>query len=394
MNAINHPRGILAVRAETDVAVAVAKALAEFGTEFKAHKDRTDAEIARLVATIAELEQRQPGASLSAMPGGSAALASTLMKSDAFQAVASKRSLSTSIDVKAGNLLPRIEAAITYDSGGLDTRENVGIVLPPQRRRWLRQLLNQGNATGGSVEFSQETANVVNGADVVGGGSPFQHENVAKAPSVLEWALVEAKIPTIATYIEASRQILADVAELRNVIDTRLRYFLELKLEQQLVAGTGAGSQMKGLTHIDNRVLFTPSSGDTGIDSISRALGILADTYEIIPDLVILSNTAYRAMQRTKAVDSGVYLWGGPGGADTQRIWEIPIHPTPAMAASQFAVTSVEQLGTFRMREDARVEVGYTGSQFTSNMVTILAEIRALLTVERKTATLSGALTL
>jgi hypothetical protein len=114
--------------------------------------------------------------------------------------------------------------------------------------------------------------------------------------------------------------------------------------------------------------------------------------YESRPDLLVLSNTSYRALQRLKAVDSGVYLWGGPGGADVQTIWEIAIHATPAMTVGKFAVLDSQQYGTFRLRDDARVEIGYTGSQFIQNMATILAELRALLTVERPKTCMYGSL--
>lgn len=403
MNVTQH-RGIRAAYANSsNLHAEIAAQLAQWKSEFGDFRGKTERDIQAAMAkaeaaaaNLIEIEQKYcdraafSGFAPAGNPG--AALASKLSKAAEFQDVASRRSTKTSINVSSGLLLP-VNASITYDSGGLGVSENVGIVSPAQRTRWFRQRLNAVPATAGSVEFSRETANVQNNADVVGGGSPFQHEGVDKPESVLEWELVDAKIPTIATWVEASRQILSDVAELGNVIDTRLRYFLELKLEQQLISGTGVGAQMKGLTHVDNSVAFTPTSGDTAIDSISRALGTLADDHEIEPDLVVVSNTDLRAMQRTKAVDSGVYLWGGPGGADTRRIWEIDIHATPAMPVGSFAVTSVAQVGTFRSREDARVEIGYRNAQFTQNMVTLLAELRALFTVERPTATIFGPLT-
>ncbi|MGE3296726.1 MAG: phage major capsid protein [Porticoccaceae bacterium] len=402
MNVSQH-RGIRAVYANSSTAELVAAELDRWNAELAKFRRQTEAGISAATQkaeaanlNLLEIEQkvadyalRTPGANVG---NAGAALAAKLTKAPEFQDVASRRSTKTSINV-ASNLLLPVSAAITYDNAGLGVSENVGIVSPVQRTRWFRQRLNSVPASGGSVEFSRETGNVQNNADVIGAGSPFQHEGVDKPESVLEWELIDAKIPTIATWIEASRQILSDVAELGNVIDTRLRYFLELKLEQQLIAGTGVGAQMKGLTHADNRVAFTPTSGDTAIDSINRALGVLADTYEVQPDLLVISNTDLRAMQRIK--DGGSqYIWGSPGGAGSRGIWEIEIHATPAMPVGKFAVTSTEQVGTFRPREDARIEIGYRNAQFTQNLVTVLAELRALFTVERPTATLYGSLTL
>lgn len=400
-------RGLVAVHAE---ASATAEMVVEALGEFKANLEKFKRDhkgqlgdlggrIDKLAADMLEIEQRFAGdGSLTGHGAGAGrspgvAIAADLIKNPGWATLADGTHKEAGFTVDAFKLL-NVQASITYDQGGLNVKENVGIKAPQQRNVWLRDRFMPGKATGGSVEWSRETSDVNNAADVIGSGSPFVHEGADKPESTLEWELVDAKIPTIATWVEASRQILSDVAELGMMIDKRLRYFLEVKLEQQLVAGSGAGAQMKGITHTDNHVAFTPTSGDTGIDSISRALGQLADTYEAIPDLLILSNTSYRGLQRSKAVDSGVYLWGGPGGADVQTCWEIPIHKTPAMTVGKFAVLDSLQYATFRMREDARIDVGYRNAQFTQNLVTILGELRALLTVERPTVCMYGSLTL
>ena len=150
-------------------------------------------------------------------------------------------------------------STVKTDDGGLAVRENVGIVGIMERRRWLRQRLATAIATGGSAEFSRES--FTNAAAEQGGGSPVVFEGVQKPESTISFELVDVKIPTVAHWIKASRQILADVAGLEAALHNRLLYGLELKLEYQILNGTGVAPQMAGLFKSGNYVPFTPTSG-------------------------------------------------------------------------------------------------------------------------------------
>ena len=398
MSIIQKQRGILAVRAEASDVMAE---IQELNAAHADWRDRESAKVKKLEANLVEMEQRlaerdlmpRGGAGQTSSMASAVSLAADLNKDGTFQQFAAGSIKECGVKVSATKLLNVQANVIRYDSGDLAVRENVGVIEPARRRRWLRDRLTTVTTTGGTVEFSREASGTTNNADVVGAGSPFVHEGADKPESVIEWDLLDLKVPTIATYVRASRQILSDAGELGRIIDRYLRHFLELKLEQQIITGTGTGAQMKGLTHADNRVAFTPTSGDTGIESISRALGTLANSYEIQANLVILNPVDYRAMQRTRAVTDGQFLWGDPNGANSEQVWAVDIHQTPAMTQGSFAITDTEQVGTFRLREDAQIMTGYTGNQFTQNLVTILGELRALLTVERPTATMYGSLT-
>src|SRR3546814_14070910 len=73
----------------------------------------------------------------------------------------------------------------------------------------------------------------------------------------------EEKIPTIAHFIKASKQILADVNSLRMTLSNRLLYGLELAVERQIITGQGTGANLSGLTKSGNFTAFTRSQGDS-----------------------------------------------------------------------------------------------------------------------------------
>src|SRR3546814_20956592 len=81
----------------------------------------------------------------------------------------------------------------------------------------------------------------------------------------------EEKIPTIAHFIKASKQILADVNSLRMTLNNRLLYGLELEIESQIITGQGTADNMSDLTQTGNFTAFTPSSSARAHDSITRA---------------------------------------------------------------------------------------------------------------------------
>jgi HK97 family phage major capsid protein len=381
--------GLISVRADGGDLTSTAALLAQINTAFIEFKEGARSELSGIKAQLHELEQR--GHSVGVMPMATASLANVLVKDDSWGAVASRKQSKTSITVKASQLL-RVEAnSITYDGGGFNVSEKQpGIVTGMRRKRWLRELLVTVPTSGGAVEYSRELA-FTNNAAPQGGGSPFQHESVQKAESSVTYEQVDKKVATVAHFIKASKQILSDVPQLQNTLDSFLRYGLELKLEQQIISGSGLGANMSGLTTAGNYTAFTPTSGDTAIDSINRALGTLA-VNAADPYVVVMHPLDFRAMQRLKASDNE-YLFGSPAGLNAEKVWGTNIYLTPTLTQGKFIVMDTAQMGVLFMREDANVQLGYVNDDFTSNLVTLLAEFRATIAVQRPAAVIYGSLT-
>src|SRR3546814_7003744 len=114
-------------------------------------------------------------------------------------------------------------------------------------------------------------------------------------------------------------------------LSNRLLYGLELAIESQIITGQGTGANMSGLTKSGTFTAFTPSSGDSALDSINRALGAI-ETADGVPSLVILHPLDFRAAQRIKAsVGSAESLFGSPSGAAGANLWNTPIPTRPAL---------------------------------------------------------------
>src|SRR3546814_7289361 len=118
-------------------------------------------------------------------------------------------------------------------------------------------------------------------------------------------------------------------------LSNRLLYGLELAIESQIITGQGTGANMSGLTKSGNFTAFTPSSGDSALDSINRALGAI-ETADGVPSLVILHPLDFRAAQRIKASGGAEeYLFGSPSGANGANGWSTQLPTTPALTQTR-----------------------------------------------------------
>ena len=59
---------------------------------------------------------------------------------------------------------------------------------------------------------------------------------------------VHADVKTIAVYVGATKRALADVAQIRGIIDQELRDDLQEELENQIINGNGVGENFVGIS--------------------------------------------------------------------------------------------------------------------------------------------------
>src|SRR5690606_8034717 len=151
-----------------------------------------------------------------------------------------------------------VKAAITEGAGSggdLIVPQRVpGIVTPPMQRLTIRDLLSWGRTTSNSVEFVRESGFTDN-ANVVS-----ENPSDGKPESNITFEMDSAPVVTIAHWIHASKQVLADVPMLQSYIEGRLRYGLKLREEAQLLNGSGVRLNMDGL--YTQAMPYSQHSGD------------------------------------------------------------------------------------------------------------------------------------
>jgi len=294
-----------------------------------------------------------------------------------------------------GSVRIPVQAAITTDSGGAASdysgdgwiqHDRVAGILPPGLRRLtIRDLLMWGRTTSNTVDYVRETGFTNNAAPV--------SENPAdgKPESDITFEADQARVATIAHFLHASRQVLADVPMLQSYLDGRGRYELKLKEEDQLLNGSGAGLNLLGIVpqataYADPGV--NPSA-ETRIDRLRLAL-LQAELAHFPADGIVLHPTDWAAIELTKD-DQNRYIFANVMQMAGPMLWGRNIIPTQAMEAGDFLTGAFGMGAQGWDREDASVRISLEDrDNFIKNMVTILIEERLALTVFRPEAFVAG----
>ncbi|VVE52017.1 major capsid protein [Pandoraea morbifera] len=304
---------------------------------------------------------------------------------EAEQVKAFNTGMQGSVSVKVGS----IHAAVTSNDASagelIQPTRLPGILMPPQQRLFLRDLLNWGRTSSNSIEYVREKG-FTNNANVVS-------ENPAnpKPESDITFELDQAPIVTIAHWIRASKQVLADAAMLQAYINGRLMYGLKLKEEAQLLKGSGVGLNINGL-YTQATAYVNPGvsvQNETPIDRLRIAL-LQVTLAEYEADGIVLNPIDWTGIELTKTTDNA-YLFATPRGLAAPGLWGRPVVATQAMDANEFLTGSFQMGAQGWDREDANITISNQDrDNFVKNMVTILCEERVGLTVFRPEAFVKG----
>jgi HK97 family phage major capsid protein len=225
-------------------------------------------------------------------------------------------------------------------------------------------------------------------------------EGVAKPQSSLTFASATMPVSTVAHWIKITKQLASDNAALSAYINTRMAYGVQFRVENQLIAGNGTAPNLSGLTNTGN---FT-AHGYTAA-SLS-ALGLTNNRFDLIgkmvgdcaladyPAYVIVLNTADWWTMRLAKGSDGQYILGAPSMTVPPTLFGLPVVASNAMTADNVLVGSLRQAATLHNREGLAIEMfDQDENNVQLNLVTIRAERRLALTVEKPAAVRYGDLT-
>ncbi len=266
-----------------------------------------------------------------------------------------------------------------------------GIVRGPDRQLIVRTLIPVYATDSNLVEFARELLFTNNAAPQGGGSSPVQTEGQLKAESSLTFEFVQQAIITLAHWIPASRQILADAKMLQSYIDQRLRYGVLLEEEDEVLNGTGANGTLTGL--VQSATTYNRgATGDQALDTLLKAM-LQVTLSDYAADGVVLSSTDWTNIMLLKDSE-GRYLFGNPAQPMVSAsVWGRPVAATNSLTAGTFLVGAFQLAAALWDREQATVRISESHDDFfVRNLVALLAEERVALTVYRPAAIVKGSI--
>lgn len=250
------------------------------------------------------------------------------------------------------------------------------IISPQDRPLRIRDLLPVSTTTSNAIEYVEETG-FGNSADVV-------PETQTKPESELSFYLKTESVKTIAHWIPATRQIIADASQLRSYVDNRLVYGLKQAEENKLLYGVGAGDIQGIMTHpnIQTYQWSAGQPGDTKLDAIRRAI-TLARLAEYPVTGIVVNPQDWEDIELAKGAD-GRYVWVTVPEGGQQRLWRVPVVDTTAIQAGECLLGAFQMGAMIWDREQASIRVAEQHEDFfIRNMLLILAEERLAFTIFR-----------
>lgn len=286
-----------------------------------------------------------------------------------------------------------LKNTVTNTVGNTFSNRRPDVVGGAFRNLTLESLLASLPTASNAVDYVRE-ATFTNSAAETAEGS-------AMGESAVTTQLVTEPVATVGHWIKISRQLAQDNAALTAYINARMVYGVNLRVENQIIAGNGTAPNMSGFIKAGNFTAhgYTAASlaarfgaGYTRIDLIRAILGdAAANEY---PANAILLNPADWATIETLKDSQGRYLVGNPNDGSAPRLWRTAVVESNAITADNVLVLNLDQAATFYNRDGIVVEMSESDSDnFTKNLVTIRAERRCMLAVEKPAAVRYGDLT-
>lgn len=283
------------------------------------------------------------------------------------------------------------KAAVTSaaaSAGVLIQPHQAGIIMGPEQPLTVRDLFQAVSISSNAIEWVQEKLFTNN-------AGPQNGEGTAKPESGITFEKKTSAVETLAHWIPASRQVLADAPQLQGLIDGRLRFGLKLKEDAALLYGDGTNGNLLGAvpqaTAFSSTGMPTVPSGGpahTSIDYLRWAF--LQVSQAMYPaTFAVMSLEDWAKIQMLKTTD-GAYIFGTPTDGAAPRVWGKQVVESHGMAAGEFLAGS-GFAATVYDREEVTVRVAEQHADFfVKNMVAILCEERLGFTVERPAALVAG----
>jgi HK97 family phage major capsid protein len=250
----------------------------------------------------------------------------------------------------------------------------------------VADLLAQGNTTSNDVRYLSETT-ATNAVDAV-------LEGGLKPESALVFAAVDEPVQKLATWIPVTDEMLEDYGQIRSYIDGRLRLFVQLKEDTELLLGTGTAPHIKGILKRTG-VQHEPKSSDTVPDAIHKAITKVRTQF-IEPDGLVIHPTDWEGAVLAKDAVGGQYFGGGPftgaygqpgNGVAPNRFWGLNVVVTSSITQGTALVGAFRTAAQIFRRSGITVDISNSHDTFfIYNKQAIRAEERLALAVYRPAA--------
>ena len=287
-------------------------------------------------------------------------------KQDELKAMKEKSGASVQITLKAAGTM----ALSTNVTGQVPQAEReAGITRIVRRNPFILELVNVGTIMSNVWEWVEQK-NIDGGADMTA-------EGAKKSQADFDLVVASANVKKVTAFIKVTKEMLDDVELMRSEIDQELTELINLKIDDQLLNGTGATVNLSGINQTATAwaagafalTIPTPNVFDVIRTAINQ---VRVNLFE--PNYIVMHPTDVAKMDLAKASD-GHYVLPPFISNDGTTVSGIRVVSNTGVTVNNFLVGDFTKYGV-RFKEGLTINVGYENDDFTKNLVTILAEAR------------------
>jgi HK97 family phage major capsid protein len=287
-------------------------------------------------------------------------------KSDELKAMKEKSGASVQITLKAAGTM----ALSTNTTGQIPQAEREqGITRVVRRNPFILELVNVGTIMSNVWEWVEQKN--------PDGGAGMTAEAAAKSQADFDLVVASANVKKVTAYIKVTKEMLDDVELMRSEIDQELTELINLKIDDQLLNGTGLTVNLVGINTNATAwaagafalAIPTPNVFDVLRTAVNQ---VRVNLFE--PNYIVMHPTDVTRMDLAKGSD-GHYVLPPFASNDGTQVSGIRVVANTGVALDSFLVGDFSKAGV-RFKEGLTINVGYENDDFTKNLVTILAEAR------------------
>jgi HK97 family phage major capsid protein len=287
-------------------------------------------------------------------------------KSEELKSMKEKSGASVQITLKAAGTM----ALTTNTTGQIPQAEREqGITRVVRRNPFILELVNVGTIMSNVWEWVEQKN--------PDGGAGMTAEAALKSQADFDLVVASANVKKVTAYIKVTKEMLDDVALMRSEIDQELTELINLKIDEQLLNGTGLTVNLVGINTNATSwaagafalAIPTPNVFDVLRTAVNQ---VRVNLFE--PNYIVMHPTDVTKMDLAKGSD-GHYVLPPFASNDGTQVSGIRVVANTGVTIDNFLVGDFSKAGV-RFKEGLTINVGYENDDFTKNLVTILAEAR------------------
>lgn len=264
-------------------------------------------------------------------------------------------------------------------AGGLIQNDYRGLQLgftPFERPLTLRQLVSSATTASDTIEYAY-VAGVDQNAAFTPEATQTTGTSGTKPQSGFTFERQTTTVKTIANWAAITKRALADVGQVRAMIDQFLRYGIEEEIDRQIVAGDGTGENLLGLDNISGTQSLTATGDD--LQLIRRAKTRVRLGARTNANAVLIHPEDREEIDLMQDGNMHYYMGGPVAAGGNTTMWGLPVVESEVLERGTAWVGDFTKAVLYDRQQASIAVTDSHDNFFIRNLVAILAETRVAL---------------